>query len=804
MDIDTRLKALARLAKSPTDSAQAALAKELDQAAEMLETQVEYDLLEQSLKVLDVIAYRFSERAVYVIANFIQTIEARPLSYSHADDAFADYVAKYSNAQTLIIKAIEILTRLRYHETRSVVRILLGLDNHSSEGIRKKVRSGLHSVAKYDLDAFYGADRRGGIGPAPQSDILEELESMDVAELKAHRESSLQLLEGLLSPTMEAVTWSSNAATLSHGATPALPSVADIRKRSIQCLRRMYGLAASVSEKLAVITVLNGAARTDHRGNIDEETSEMIAGDACEVLAFYAQLVPTEHLQIVQRIESNSYWIYVHAHRDEISIAALAVERVIAAQEEYAIYRVLVGFEGIFGDWSTLNKSRDHIEAIEKDRRQKASDFAGAITGANYDEWRTRILAYGTTDSDDLATFPVFYHFLSEFATARPELALRLITEDTKAVALFLIPILVSLWDGPYRDATRALIEKWINDAQHGQQHYLFASTKMFLSAKDLDFALLKQLLEKADEVKDISSVRQVVTVTIARYQEAGVGVLQELLYPALEVLTSQKDASWIFDAWFRKEARQLFAKLDAEGVEHVFRNLMMLTKIDYHAEEVLSLIAQREPERVMDFLCQRLALESKERSDDGTREFQAIPFEFHKLQESLSKIARVAVHAVLKQFRLDASLFTYRGATLLKNIFPNFSEEFEAELLRLVREGGETNLAFVVGILRSYHGEPFIHRICKEIVKAVPGDNPLRNEVAIALETTGVVSGEFGMAEAYERKRQEVLDWLADPDERVKSFAKRYITDLEKMRDAERKRAEEGIALRKFRFGEE
>jgi hypothetical protein len=59
-------------------------------------------------------------------------------------------------------------------------------------------------------------------------------------------------------------------------------------------------------------------------------------------------------------------------------------------------------------------------------------------------------------------------------------------------------------------------------------------------------------------------------------------------------------------------------------------------------------------------------------------------------------------------------------------------------------------------------------------------------------------------MAEAYERKRQEVLDWVTDPDERVKSFAKRYITDLEKMRDAERKRAEEGIALRKFRFGEE
>jgi hypothetical protein len=59
-------------------------------------------------------------------------------------------------------------------------------------------------------------------------------------------------------------------------------------------------------------------------------------------------------------------------------------------------------------------------------------------------------------------------------------------------------------------------------------------------------------------------------------------------------------------------------------------------------------------------------------------------------------------------------------------------------------------------------------------------------------------------MAEAYERKRKEVLDWITDPDERVQSFAQWYVAGLERMRDAERKRAEEDIALRKFQYGEE
>ena len=196
--------------------------------------------------------------------------------------------------------------------------------------------------------------------------------------------------------------------------------------------------------------------------------------------------------------------------------------------------------------------------------------------------------------------------------------------------------------------------------------------------------------------------------------------------------------------------------------------------------------------------------MESQERQGISADEFDAVPFEFHKLQEPLSRIPAKAIRCVFEQFQSDASLFEFRGARLLKNIFPNFSEEFEGELQRLLREGGEINQQFVVGILRTYHGEPFIHRLCKEIVKAASPDSRLLTEVGIALETTGVVSGAFGMAEAYERKRQEVLEWLTDTDERVREFAKRYIADLERQRDAEKKRAEEAIALRKFRFGEE
>jgi hypothetical protein len=93
---------------------------------------------------------------------------------------------------------------------------------------------------------------------------------------------------------------------------------------------------------------------------------------------------------------------------------------------------------------------------------------------------------------------------------------------------------------------------------------------------------------------------------------------------------------------------------------------------------------------------------------------------------------------------------------------------------------------------------------VAKQLIKALPPDSELLNEVSIALQSTGVVSGEYGMSEAYEKKRLEVLEWVQDPHERVRAFATKYIADLESMREFERRRADESIALRKFEYGEE
>jgi hypothetical protein len=115
--------------------------------------------------------------------------------------------------------------------------------------------------------------------------------------------------------------------------------------------------------------------------------------------------------------------------------------------------------------------------------------------------------------------------------------------------------------------------------------------------------------LEKAVEIKDVPTVRQVTAVAFVRYPTAGADAraLRGLFLRTLEVLTREKDASWVHEAWFRREAEQLFAELDLEELDLVLRNLRVLRKIEYHAEEVLFFIAQRAPEKVIKFFCQRI-----------------------------------------------------------------------------------------------------------------------------------------------------------------------------------------------------
>ncbi|WP_162250720.1 hypothetical protein [Pelomonas sp. Root1217] len=771
----------------------------------------DYDLLEFALEVLGVVGFRRSEQAVATLSQFLRSVGNRELQHPEHLSGWGDSLSKYRGPHTLISKAIKVLSGLRYLETRAVTDVLLWAAAHSEESVRKSATEGLRTLAKYNLSVFYGTedDSRQGMGAAPQIAVLNTLESKESEFLIENLSAVLTLLEGLLSTSMESARWSSTAVTLTRAVTPAEGEIPSVRRRSLDLLKRIYGLAETKSQKLAVIRTLNAATRAESRSAVDKDYAEMIATNAQEVLGVFAQIAEREpDLQIVQKIEHDSYWIHYHSPSGEVRSAALAVKAIIDANAEYAIYKVLVGFEGIFSDWSDSRREGSYSVAGQDRRVEDAKAMASRIPDDGFDVWKQRVLTFAQTESNDMATFPVFYEFLAEVAGLHPDFALNLLASESERLSRFLIPLLRGVWDGSKRSELLPLMETWIQNASLSNTSPLYACAKLFLSTKTVDMDVLERILVKAVELKDPHVMRQVASVGIARSTDSDQREeLKNLFLSALDELTKLRNANWVSDIWYRKEVKEAVAEFSMSERQRVLNNLRFLPLIDYQAEDVLAVIARREPADVVDFLCARVyksdEMAKAEAENDGDR-YEELPYQFHSLNEPLAANPAMVVQKVLDWYRRDSSLFLYRGAKLLQLVFPEFPEAFQASLVRLIRTAGGPELEFVSNVLRAYNGQSFILPVARQLIQALSPESELVNEVEIALQSTGVVSGEYGMSEAYERKRLEVLDWLQDPHERVRAFAAKYIADLEAMRDAERRRADESITLRKFEYGEE
>ena len=194
---------------------------------------------------------------------------------------------------------------------------------------------------------------------------------------------------------------------------------------------------------------------------------------------------------------------------------------------------------------------------------KEARVIASRIAYEGFDLWRRRILAFAKTESNDMATFPVFYEFLAEVAGSYPDFALDLLLKDSDHLSKFLIPILRGLWDGKKRAELIPLIQRWIQEARPEETAFLYASAKLFLSTKHVDLELLGQLLDKATELNDSFVLRQVASVAIARSASNEVHrELKALFLRAVSRLTELKDPNWVREIWFREEAKVIVADL--------------------------------------------------------------------------------------------------------------------------------------------------------------------------------------------------------------------------------------------------
>jgi ppGpp synthetase/RelA/SpoT-type nucleotidyltranferase len=698
----------------------------------------------------------------------------------------------------------DILTHLRYVDIEITFDALCELfPGAQSDGERKHFLGLAQRLSQHNLDIWKQA------GPYVQTVLVQKIGAMDRSNIDPLRPLLLEALGEALKSEVQGTSSTYKSIKLNRGSAVPSGALVRMRKEAIELLIGLYRTATTESDKRLTESALFEATHMPS-GRHSNELLASILQDSATIVDFFIETAPDESYEIMQTIEHKLLWMYrrnqgipeamagdevVAKARDALNASILRFRDVVNENRGYTIYKTLVGFESVFPPaWEDQNFD---LEGEESYREERIDELVAGVNEQNAEEWLIVLQRCAQTESNDAATFPSFGKFLQTLSQSKPKVVLGFIDRLGDRLTGFLGIILSGLAQSDRRTDVNAKIAEWLREEMHLVE---IAHYEQFVP--EFDPRLLDRILRLGIKKDDDNIVAHVLSAAARRYSEAPDRLIEQIFMPAIEFFSAKRDSRWINLVWFIKRDQTFLRALSAEQVDVVLRSLVYLTTIDTHAEFALGHLAAKYPEKVFDFFGERLTYGgSGER--DGDERYEDVPFQFYSLQKSFAGIVEHAVGFVRPLFISGDSMFQFRGGRLLASSFPDYSERFARKLESYIVSSNRDDIEFVLQVLSSYHGEVSLNETCKAIVRALGADGALLSDVEIVLQNTGVVSGEFGMVQAYQSKKQEMAGWLDDPDAKVRAFAESYLRLLDRQIAAEQRRSEESIEMRKRMYGD-
>lgn len=666
---------------------------------------------------------------------------------------------------------IDILDLFRYKYTERILEMLFELSLDNDESVRKKALEAIKKIPEYNLQAL------NKIGYLPQVLVLEKIEHFDDSKQIIYIIPICELIKELLNTEFEGQSMTDfKTLTLSFGPLTINQELIFIRKRSLDILKRLYNKADSINLKVMVIDSFENATLLPSRGDVSDEMKEVVIDNTNYIVDFYLSILEQADVEVIRNIDEQIY-----SYKRELNIKQLVnlkkVQEIINSNEEYSIYKVLVGYvRGYFGS---------SYEEEKKYREEKIQEFVNDISLDNFDLWKKRIISVTQKQHTE---FYYFLNFLNLLGKQKPEIAIKLI--QVNELKDYLVPLVSGIWQSELKQIIKKVIAGWIKNEIN-----INVCLGIFTAVLEVDTKMINAIFKIAKKNNDLDIFNNIVKIIILTKSKG----LKKLFLEAIKILTENNNCNWIRQ--YFGNADFILSDLTENESEIILNNLLLAEKISYNEEEVLKPIAKKNSKQVVIFFYKRIAFRRNKKLGN---KYDAIPF---SLDSDLSVLLRdkSSIELILGWFDRKDGYVNIMLAEFIKNIFPEFDELLETRLISIINSGKEKELYKVFYILNAYEGEEilFFKDIGKVIIKKYYKNSKVKKSLMSTLSRTGSAWGEYGLVKVLERKKELLQKWEEDEDSRIKNFIKEFKNGLDKQILFEKKRADEEIIEEKLDFGE-
>lgn len=612
----------------------------------------------------------------------------------------------------------------------------------------------------------------------------------------------------ILEPEITGTTWGSTTMTLRRGAVVHSSGLEKARRMVIEVIA---DYAESVTENEEALKDAIGSLFDSGRRPMNcaesPEAAAMILSDLAYAVDRMVGLVPEIRFDARQDIEYQllNYWrlnVSLSEHLSSVDAVVEAHEQLIKnmkrlrealnADEEFVVFKTIVGYRSVFShQWDELRLDFKRDEAV---RDQLQDQQADGITPDNWATWKSRLATAANVKSVNLATFLPFERFLSVVADRRPPLALELLSDRSILSNRTIPPIAKALLAGQLRSDVESLLRQWLDEGR-----FVREIADLAVSWADVDPRIILNVAKRAIDAADVPACSELVWGAIRHYASNPEFWRDEIFFPCLAVLQQADSHEWIERSWHEPGEGSLFGNLTTDKNRAVLAAMANVPCISYQAEQILKSIAATHPRLVLDWFAQRMENPDKKAS----REFRMLPFSFHSVHEVLQPHSLDVVAFVREWHGRSDEYGKWEASRFLSLIYPNFEEPLPDTLLPIIDRADAEDLAFVASSLRGFEGRAELLPVLRAILASDAVNDEVEGVVSRVLLETGVLRGEFGAAQTYQAKADQLRPWLDDKSSRVAKFAAREIHAYEMMANSENRRTHEQIAMRKLEYGE-